>query len=46
MIIVNDKLGRIWKKAVMIYFKIISQDFSERTEEYLPRKISMRITHL
>jgi hypothetical protein len=30
---VNDKLGRVWKKAVITYFKVPSQKLHEETEE-------------
>lgn len=29
----NDELERMWKKAVIAYFKVVSQNLSKETEE-------------
>jgi hypothetical protein len=33
-LLMNDELERIWKKAVLVYFKLLSQHLSGGTEEY------------
>jgi hypothetical protein len=33
MIMVHDKMGRMWKNAVMAYFKVLPQNLGGETEE-------------
>jgi hypothetical protein len=40
---VNDKLGRIWKKAAMTYFTIVSQYLPGRTEINYDRTAGLQI---
>jgi hypothetical protein len=33
MMIMSDEVGRLWNKAIMVYFKALSQQLPAATEE-------------